>query len=192
MTETVPQLRTVDLGREDHLVTWQEWFARAAEVMTKAVEPEHQDHLLFRVRLKSGAEYMVQNVMTHVAKGACYPDSARWSSQAIEDDESGSKAVCNVITGYMMMGQGRDNRPMTVSVTPCQIASVECVLVEPRKEPEPFGFAAALHTKGRPRLEEVEETNQLPPAFTIRITGPGLNPAGVRREMIDVHQQTQE
>ncbi|GAB4551234.1 MAG: hypothetical protein Tsb0013_13250 [Phycisphaerales bacterium] len=184
-----PSLRTVDLGREQHLVTWQEWFGRTAQLMAMSVSEEQRQHLHFRVTLETGQVFAIRRVMTHVAKGACYPDRSRWSAAEIAGAATlptaagstkvvGSKAVCNVITGYMLQGYGPDMKPTTLSVTPCQIASVECVLSEPQHSGEPFGFAAFHHMKETPEMEEVEETVPLPadpgimpPTFT----GPGLS-----------------
>ena len=185
-----PKLRTVDLGREGHLVTWQEWFGRTAHLMAKSVSEEQRQHLHFRITLHTGQVFAIRNVMTHVSRGACYPDRSRWSQTAIADastlpaaagstetvgNTSGTRAVCNIITGYMLQGFGPDGRPTTLSVTPCQIASVECVLSEPKNaSSEPFGFAAFQHMKETPELTEVEETVPVPDVLPPTFTGPGL------------------
>lgn len=188
-----PALRTVDLGREGHLITWQEWFARTAQLMASSVAPEQRDHLHFRVMLKdSKVPYAIRRVMTHVAKGACMPDRSRWSQAQIASAQSlpenagttepvtsggGTKGICNIISGYMLQGFGPDMKPTTLSVTPCQIASVECVLSEPKSSGEPFGFAA-FHTMKEdqePQMEEVEETVPVPDILPPTFTGPGLS-----------------
>ncbi len=180
-------MRTLDLGREGHLVTWQEWFARTAHLMAKSVSEEQRQHLHFRVTLETGAVYAIRNVMTHVARGACYPDRSRWSQSQMADANSlpaaagstetvGTKAVCNIITGYMLQGFGPDQNPTTLSVTPCQIASVECVLSEPHtNDAEPFGFAAFQHMNNTPELTEVDETIPVPSVLPPTFTGPGLS-----------------
>ena len=73
--------------------------------------------------------------------------------------------ICDVITGYTMMGNGNDGLPTVLNVPPHMIASVEGVLLPRRpstnkKEDEPFGFArwAARQNEGDPELTEVEET----------------------------------
>lgn len=185
-----PRLRTIDLGREGHLVTWQEWFARTAQLMAASVAPEQRNHLHFRVTLKdSHIPYAIRRVMTHIARGACYPDESRWSERVIAGARTlpeaagttepvvGTKGICNIITGYMLQGFGPDMKPTTLSVTPCQIASVECVLSEPKTSGEPFGFAA-FHTMKEdqaPEMEEVEETVPIPEVMPPTFTGPGLS-----------------
>ena len=184
-----PSLRTIDLGREGHLVTWQEWFGRTAQLMAMSVSEQQRNHLHFRVTLKdSNVPYAIRRVMTHVAKGACYPDRSRWSAKEMADAKNlpeqagttetvGTKAVCNIITGYMLQGFGPDMKPTTLSVTPCQIASVECVLSEPKHTGEPFGFAAfhSMKEEQEPQMEEVVETVPVPEVLPPTCTGPGLS-----------------
>ena len=184
-----PSLRTIDLGREGHLVTWQEWFGRTAQLMAASVAPEQRNYLHFRVTLRgSNHVYAIRRVMTHVSKGACYPDRSRWSAKEMADAKNlpeqagttepvGTKAVCNIITGYMLQGFGPDMKPTTLSVTPCQIASVECVLSEPKHTGEPFGFAAfhSMKEEQEPQMEEVPETVPVPEILPPTFTGPGLS-----------------
>jgi len=151
-------LRTVDLGREEELVTWQEWFNRSARLMGQLVDGAQREHLIFRVTLHDGRAFAVRQALTHVARGRCLMDPSRWKRTG---NGSGDVA-CDVITGYMLVGTGADERPTVVSVPPAEIASVECVLVEPKEEPEPFGFARSVDMKDRPALEEVEEELHAP------------------------------
>jgi hypothetical protein len=152
-------LRTVDLGREDELVTWQEWFNRSARLMGQLVDDAQRGHLVFRVTLADGRAFAVRQALTHVARGRCQVDLSRWARTSDDGSKEGAGmgAACDVITGYMLVGTGSDERPTVVSVPPTEIASVECVLVEPKEEPQPFGFARYVDMKDRPALEEVEE-----------------------------------
>lgn len=129
--------RTVDLGREEELVTWDEWFARAMDVMQHAVPTANHDRLAFRVGLADGRVFAVKQVLAHVARGACTIGASRWHER---------EAICDVITGYMLLGAGEDELPSTLCISPSMITSVECLLA-PRDEngesdgpPAPFGF----------------------------------------------------
>lgn len=131
--------RTVDLGREEEFVTWQEWFARTMAHMQGAVPAELHERIAFRVSLADGRMFAVRQVMTHVVKGRCSLQASRWSD---------AEAICDVITGYMFMGVGEDQHMTTLAVPPTEIASVEAVLVgvtagdgeDSDENSSPFGF----------------------------------------------------
>jgi hypothetical protein len=123
--------------------------------MRQAVGDQTDGQLAFRVTLIDGRVFAVARMMTHVAKGRCEMVPNRWAT--VEGELPESEPVCSVITGYMLVGAGQDKLPTTLAVPPTSIESVECVLVGPMEEPEPFGFARALQREGRPALEEVEE-----------------------------------
>jgi hypothetical protein len=131
--------RTVDLGREEEFVTWQEWCARTMTHMREVVPAELHERLAFRVTLADGRSFAVRQVLTHVVKGRCSLQASRWSD---------AEAICDVVTGYMFMGVGDDELMTTVAVPPVDIASVECVLVgvladedDPSSDTvTPFGF----------------------------------------------------
>ncbi len=145
--------RTVDLGREEELVTWNEWFARSMAAMKHAVPKEHHERLSFRVALADGRVYSVRQVLAHVARGKCTIQPSRWNER---------EAICDIITGYLFLGVGDDEVPTALCVSPLMITSVECALVsEDDASPEhrtPFGFykREGMHVPtGR---KEVEET----------------------------------
>ncbi|MGP1347926.1 MAG: hypothetical protein ACTS3F_14815 [Phycisphaerales bacterium] len=159
--EVVP--RAVDLGREDHLVTWGEWFGRSQAAMSSVLPEEFRDKLLFRATLVDGRQFLVREVRSHVSRGRCTIEKTRWHDR---------DAICDVITGYLFIGHDGMGLPTTVSVLPTDIATVECVLAAvprpagPNAEPAndldetmPFGFAAfEQRLRELPtRVEEVEE-----------------------------------
>lgn len=161
--EVVP--RSVDLGREDHLVTWGEWFGRSHAAMSSVVPAELHDNLLFRATLTDGRQFLVREIRQHVSRGACTIEKTRWHER---------DAICDVITGYLLIGNDDHGVPTTVAVLPLEILSVECVLgmpIPPSADPEEtqdaeekrvFGFAKfAKALQDRPaRVEEVEETGK--------------------------------
>lgn len=155
--------RSVDLGREDHLVTWGEWFERAYHAMSSVVPDELHGNLLFRATLGDGRAFLVREIRQHVSRGACTIQKTRWHER---------DAICDVITGYLLVGNDEAGVPTTLAVLPDDIVSVECVLgvvSPPENDPEltqqaqekrVFGFAQfAKALEARPtRVEEVEET----------------------------------
>ncbi|TVQ80359.1 MAG: hypothetical protein EA380_03310 [Phycisphaeraceae bacterium] len=141
--------RTVDLGREDQLVPWRDWFVRAVEMMLPIVPEDKRDNIAFRVTLKDKRFLVIRGVSTHVSRGRCFVGENRWG----ERDQ-----ICDVITGYVLLGHGADGTPVVACVPPAMIVSVECVIGEVPGEREPFGFESYLWRQGRPRLEEVEES----------------------------------
>lgn len=153
--------RTVDLGREEELVTWQEWLGRAMSTMREAVEEPDHDKLVFRITLHDGRAFAARHVLTHVSRGMCSIVPDRW----VEDEDAThvkGHPVCEVITGYMFLGSGEDELPTALCVPPTEIASVECVLPQTVDEPEPFGFAAArLRLDPKSSMEEVDEPSRL-------------------------------
>lgn len=148
--------RTVDLGREDELVTWQEWFKRTMDQMRERVDKECCDRLAHRVTLADGRQFAVRQITTHVVKGRCSLEETRWSELS---------AVCNVITGYMLYGVDDDSLMTTLAVPPAEIVSVECVLVPTEEEEEenekrsmaPFGFHSRKALQVPAEQREVEE-----------------------------------
>ena len=164
--EVVP--RSVDLGREDHLVTWGEWFGRSHAAMASVLPEEFRDSLLYRATLVDGRQFLVREVRSHVSRGTCTIEKTRWHER---------DAICDVITGYLFIGHDGTGLPTTVSVLPTDIATVECVLAaipkpagaesEPGDDPDetmPFGFAAfEKRMRELPtRVEEVEEDARRP------------------------------
>jgi hypothetical protein len=144
-------LRTVDLGREEELVTWDEWFGRSLTAMKEAVPKKHHGRLAFRVSLADGRMFSVKQILAHVAHGACTLGPSRWSD---------SEAVCNVITGYMFLGVDESETPSTLCVSPATITSVECVLVGDDEEDSPrtpFGFYKREGLDAAVERKEVEE-----------------------------------
>lgn len=143
--------RAVDLGREDQLVPWSEWFNRTGASMSKVIKPEMRKHMRFRVTLTDGRVYTVRRAMSHVARGRCSLEPTRW-------DPEGS--VCDVITGYQLMGNDPAGNISMLAVTPDMIRCVECVIMRPKdEEKEPFGFANWAKIRDEdPGLTEVEET----------------------------------
>lgn len=151
--------RTVDLGREDELITWQEWFGRTMTHMRSATPEEMHGRLAFRVTLVDGRQFAVRQVTTHVVKGRCSMEKTRWSDQF---------ATCNVITGYMLSGADDDALAVTIALPPAEISSVECVFV-PTDEEEaedaaherngrvPFGFYSKRALNVPTETREVEE-----------------------------------
>ena len=160
-TSTTPDTtlisRTVDLGREDELVTWQEWFARSMLQMKQLVCEDEHERLAFRVTLADGRGFAVRQVTTHVVKGRCSLEDNRWSD---------TTAICHVITGYLMYGVGEDGVLTTVAVPPTEIASIECVLVPAQDDEDaenagsggvPFGFYSRKAMDVPAEQREVEE-----------------------------------
>ena len=163
MTDTTPTnpdtaliTRTVDLGREDELVTWQDWFARTMDQMSERVGEECCERLAHRVTLADGRQFAVRQITTHVVKGRCSMEKTRWSDHF---------ATCNVITGYMFYGVDDDSLMTTIAVPPAEIVSIECVLVPTEEEENelengsasPFGFHSRKALKVPAEQREVEE-----------------------------------
>lgn len=158
--------RVVDLGREDAMVPWAEWFHRASHGMDLFVEQGVMPRMArtFRVTLADGRPFAVFSVKTHIAKGKCSTGGA-WHEPS--DGGSTPSDACDVITGYSLVGTASDGRPCVLTVPPVEIASVECVLVEGGSgetagegedaETVPFGFAAFAHRKDTPEYLEEEE-----------------------------------
>ncbi|MBL8745083.1 MAG: hypothetical protein JNK58_01865 [Phycisphaerae bacterium] len=143
--------RTVDLGREEELVTWDEWFGRSIALMKEAIPDKFHDRLAFRVGLADGRSFGVKQVIAHVARGACTIGPSRWNDR---------EAVCDVVTGYMLMGAGEDEIPSALCVSPVLIISVECVLApEPEEDSSatPFGFYKREGIDVPVERKEVEE-----------------------------------
>lgn len=147
--------RTVDLGREEELVTWDEWFKRAMEIMSQAIPKEHPqllERLAFRVSLADGRVFAVRQVLAHVARGKCTIGPSRWNER---------EAICDVITGYVLVGAGEDEFPSAMCVPPTMIASVECVLVpsdaDEAAKPTPFGFYKRDGLDVPTQRKEIEE-----------------------------------
>lgn len=159
--------RAVDLGREEQLVTWAEWFARTSSAMQQMLDPEQRKQLRFRVTLIDGRVFAIRQAMSHVSRGKCSIEPTRW-------DDLGE--ACDVITGYQMLGEDAMGNVTMVAVTPDMIMSVECVLPKPRtiqeekeeEEREPFGFASFMKLRpDQPALTEIEEpieAGRRPPA----------------------------
>lgn len=173
--------RTVDLGREDEYVPWAEWFGRSAALLDHLVQQGQapQGPRVFRVTLQDGRPFAVMSVQKHIARGKCELVPNRWSESGVGPGGK-FEPICDVITGYTLVGTGPDGRPTVLSVPPTEIASVECVvLVEMLGSTElgegdsedvelPFGFAAFKHRLAKPQVEEVEE----PTLFSHRGNGP--------------------
>lgn len=143
--------RAIDLGREDQLVPWRDWFVRAMQAMLPLIPEDRRDNVAFRVVLKDKRVLIVRGVSTHVSRGRCFIGENRWG----ERDQ-----ICDVITGYVLLGHGTDWTPTVACVPPDLIASVECVVAEDTGEREPFGFASYHWRKGQPQIDEVEEVQE--------------------------------
>lgn len=145
--------RTVDLGREEELVTWNEWFGRSMAAMKHAVPKAHHDRLAFRVALADGRVFSVRQVLSHVARGKCTIQPSRWNER---------EAICDIITGYLFIGVGDDEMPTALCVSPLTISSVECVLVSEDDAEQahraPFGFYKREGMDVPTERKEVEET----------------------------------
>ena len=157
----MPETRIVDLGREDELVTWQEWLGRSMEAMREAVPKKDHERLVFRITLHDGRAFAASNVLTHVSRGMCSIVPNRW----VEDEKAThikGMPVCEVITGYIFMGSGEDELAAALCVPPKQISTVECVLTESQPGPESFGFAAARMSamSDKPAMQEVDDTSR--------------------------------
>jgi len=151
--------RTVDLGREEELVTWDEWFSRSMEVMRQAVPDALHERLAFRVSLADGRVFSVRQVVTHVARGKCTIGPSRWNDE---------EAICDVITGYALLGAGEDSLPAALCVPATMITSIECMLVpseedESSENPAPFGFYKRDGIEVPTNRKEVEEPLALMP-----------------------------
>ncbi|MCA9292844.1 MAG: hypothetical protein KDA20_03425 [Phycisphaerales bacterium] len=161
--------RVVDLGREEEYIPWAEWFARTSASMEQLVKAGQAPDgpRVFRVTLQDGRPFAVMSVQTHIARGKCELVPNRWSEGGVGPGGR-MEAICDVITGYTLVGAGPDGRPAVVSVPPREIASVECVVMVPMPGmegmdegdgtmPEPFGFAAFKQRLEKPEVKEVEE-----------------------------------
>lgn len=162
-------LRAVDLGREEDLVTWNEWMMRCAKVMQHAAASSEQidGNPVFRVTLADKRQFMVSHVFTQVARGKCSIGPERWADPAELSETSGrpvgpnGEPICDVITGYVFVGTAGDGRPTTLGVPPEMIASVECVLMLDPKQ-SAFGFARwTQEQNAAPVIEEVDDTPTL-------------------------------
>jgi len=173
--------RHVDLGREDHLVTWAEWFQRSAQALESflasniknedpSTPPAPNAARVFRVALRDGRQFAVSAVQTHTSRGRCFPNGKDpFANDDASAEGSNGRGGCDVITGYTLIGAGPDGRPTAISVPPANIASVECVLIPQNAhnraldnkpndtEDEAFGFAQYAQRKSRPELTEIEE-----------------------------------
>jgi len=192
-TETQPtpaatadaQRQRIDLNREDQLVPWAEWFMRADVAMNQflvsdagrammpggTVNTTPEGHIdfaslpfrkIFRVTLNDKRVFAALGVQHHIAKGKCHAGTDRWGN---------TNATCDVITGYTLIGSANDGMPSAITITPCMIASVECVLLpkpgalkqlqaakgDPENDKEPFGFARYASLKDNPQIQELEE-----------------------------------
>lgn len=142
--------RSVDLGREEELVTWNEWFERSGQVMQQAVPKEMHERLAFRLTLGDRRQFIVRQVLTHVARGKCTIGPSRWNER---------EAICDVITGYMFVGRGSDDQPSALCVPPTYIRALECILLPDESEqPHPFGFYKRDEVRVPHERKEVEET----------------------------------
>jgi len=170
LPEQARRRRLVDLGREEAGVPCAAWFSRASPGMRLLVEQGVMPRLprAFRVTLRDGRPYAVFSVKTHIARGKC-GDSGHWREPRERD---GAADMCDVITGYSLVGTAHDGRPVVLTVPPDEIASVECVLVQghpgqvapdtdgdgkPDEDDVPFGFAAFTKREDTPELTEEEE-----------------------------------
>lgn len=153
--------RIVDLGREDELVTWQEWLGRSMEAMREAIPKQDHDRLVFRITLHDGRAFAASNVLTHVSRGMCTIMPDRWVENEKVKTIRGLP-VCEVITGYMFIGSGDDELASALCVPPTEISSVECVLTEAHAGPESFGFAAARLNamSDKPAMQEIEDPSR--------------------------------
>jgi hypothetical protein len=170
--------RLVDLGREEERVPWSEWFVRSAQAMEQVVQAGSLPDLprVFRVTLRDGRPFAVLSVKTHIARGKCQDMLRGWCElpkPAAGDGGGGANSeLCDVITGYTLVGTDHNGRPVVLAVPPTEIASVECLLVPQAQlqqkagqrsaddpDDEPFGFAAFQHRKEQqsPEVEEVDE-----------------------------------
>jgi hypothetical protein len=142
--------RTIDLGREEELVTWNEWMERASLVMKQAVPPEAHDRLAFRLTTGDRRQFIVRQVIAHVARGKCTIGPSRWNER---------EAICDVITGYMFVGMGEDAHPATMCIPATFIRSLECVLLPESddEKPAPFGFYKRDDFNVPHERKEVEE-----------------------------------
>lgn len=140
--------RVVEVGREEELVTWNEWFARTQHAMKEIVPADKHERLQFRVTLVDGRQFLVRQLMSHVSRGLCTIGPSRWNA---------NEAVCDVITGYLMVGVGDDHELSAISVPPTEIMTVECVLTPGEDERAPFGFYAREGLTVPSKRSEVDE-----------------------------------
>lgn len=162
MSEAITQTRQIDLGREDSLVPWSAWFHRSSKALHQFHGVSEGQKAVFRVTLIDARVFAVTHVQTHVSRGRCFVGENRFGEK---------DAVCDVITGYTLVGSAADGRPTALVVPPEMLASVECVAVsqpdaqDDSKEDQtrPFGFAAYQAWDGTLKLEEIEE--QVPAAL---------------------------
>lgn len=143
--------RTVDLGREEELVTWNEWMERSSQVMKQAVPAESHERLAFRLTTGDRRQFIVRQVIAHVARGKCTIGPSRWNER---------EAICDVITGYMFAGTGDDGRPSALCIPPTYVRSIECILLPEEEEDQPkapFGFYKREDFKVPHEKKEVEE-----------------------------------
>lgn len=146
-----PGGRAIDLGREDELVPWRDWFVRAMSAMLPLVPEERREDVAFRVVLTDKRVLIVRGVSTHVSRGRCFVGENRWGER---------DPICDVITGYVLLGHGADMTPTVACVPPTMISTVECVIAPGGADREPFGFASYHWRQGRPRIDEVEEVQE--------------------------------
>ena len=171
MTPPIHTSRTVDLGREDEHVPWAEWFNRSSAMLEHLVKQGQapQGPRVFRVTLADGRPFAVMSVQKHVARGKCELAPNRWTESASIGPGGAYEPICDVITGYTLIGTAPDGRPTVLSVPPTEIASVECVVLvdvaaaaaqaqqHEKDGDKPFGFAAYKQRLDAPEVEEVEE-----------------------------------
>ncbi|MEM1167168.1 MAG: hypothetical protein AAGI30_12865, partial [Planctomycetota bacterium] len=162
MTDQPRQPRQIDLGREDELVPWSAWFHRASHALRQFKQLPEGAAAVFRVTLIDGRVFAVTHVQTHVSRGKCMVGTDRFGE---------SDPICDVVTGYTLVGSSGDRRPTALVVPPAMIASVECVAVDAaalqkaaeqaekkaQDESEPFGFAAWRTWDGDLTVHEIDE-----------------------------------
>lgn len=98
--------------------------------MAEVVPEEQRDRLQFMVTLNDGRSFLIRQVLTHVVRGRCSLEPTRWEDHG---------AICDVITGYMLLGENEEGDFTAVSVPPTGIATIECILKR-SEEKTPFGF----------------------------------------------------
>lgn len=194
----MPDFSSIDLGREDELVPWSEWFRRAAttmeEMLGQTSDSEGDKPLpdaprwVFRVTLVDGRSFAITSVSTHISRGRCFLGENRWevgpnkhelteSAGKVASVINAGRPICDVITGYTLLGSGEDGFPTVLNCPPSMISSVEAVMLPRRAlngengangesgadKREPFGFArwAAQQDKNRPDLYEIEDSDFL-------------------------------
>jgi hypothetical protein len=143
--------RAVDLGREEELVTWSEWLGRSMSHMAEVVPEEQRDRLQFMVTLHEGRSFLVRQVLTHVVRGRCSLERTRWDDQG---------AICDIITGYLLIGENDEGDFTAVSVPPTAISSIECILKK-CDERSPFGFHKREILTLPAEQKQIEEVSSL-------------------------------